>query len=133
MLAAAAPLLTPYDPNFVDVAAADSVGDGTLHELDVLGWATAWDEVDARPDVVEYLLAHGARYSMPSAVALGAVDAIRERALRSPAELNRPMDATNHRRRPLHLAVVKRQAGSLASLIARRRSKVSSQVRQRYS
>lgn len=97
---------------------ADPVGEGTMHELDVLGWATAWDYVDARPDVVEYLLAHGARYSMPSAVALGAVDAIRELALRSPAELNRPMDATNHRRRPLHLAVVKRQAGSLASLLA---------------
>ncbi len=96
---------------------ADPVGEGTMHELDVLGWASAWDYVDARPDVVDYLLAHGARYSMPSAVALGAVDAIRELARRSPAELNRPMDATNHRRRPLHLAVVKKQAGPLATLL----------------
>jgi ankyrin repeat protein len=96
---------------------ADPIGEGTMHELDVLGWATAWDYQDARPDVVAYLLAHGARYSMPSAVALGATDSIRELARRSPAELNRPMDATNHRRRPLHLAVVKKQAGSLATLL----------------
>jgi ankyrin repeat protein len=66
---------------------------------------------------VDYLLAHGARYSMPSAVAVGAVNAIRELARRSPAELNRPMDATNHRRRPLHLAIVKKQADSLAALL----------------
>ena len=96
---------------------ADPVGEGTMHELDVLGWATAWDYVTARPEVVNYLIAHGARYSMSSAVALGAVDAIREIALRSPAELNRPMDATNHRRRPLHLAVIKQQAGALAALL----------------
>jgi ankyrin repeat protein len=96
---------------------ADPVGDGTMHELDVLGWATAWDHVNPKSEVVEYLLAHGARYSMPSAVALGAVDAIREIARRAPAELNRPMDATNHRRRPLHLAVVKKQQGALATLL----------------
>jgi ankyrin repeat protein len=96
---------------------ADPIGDGTMHELDVLGWATAWDYVTATPDVVDYLLAHGARYSMPSAVALGAVEAIREIARRSPDEVNRPMDATNHGRRPLHLAVIKKQPGALVALL----------------
>jgi ankyrin repeat protein len=96
---------------------ADPIGDGTMHELDVLGWATAWDFVSPRPEIVEYLLAHGARYSMASAVALGAVNAIRDIARRAPAELNRAMDATNHRRRPLHLAVVKKQQGALAALL----------------
>jgi ankyrin repeat protein len=96
---------------------ADTVGEGTMHELDVLGWATAWHYVTADPAVVDYLLAHGARYTMPSAVALGAIDAIREIAARSPGELNRPMDAANHRRRPLHQAVVKQQRAALETLL----------------
>jgi len=96
---------------------ADAVGEGTMHELDVLGWATAWDYVTVKSEVADYLLKHGARYSMPSAVALGAVDAIREIARHSPVELNRPMDATNHRRRPLHLAVIKKQQNALAALL----------------
>jgi ankyrin repeat protein len=96
---------------------ADTVGEGTMHELDVLGWATAWDYVTANPDVVDYLLAHAARYTMASAVALGAVDAIRDIAARSRNEVDRPMDAANHRRRPLHLAVVKKQRASLTVLL----------------
>jgi ankyrin repeat protein len=96
---------------------ADTRGEGTMHELDVLGWATAWHYVTADPAVVDYLLAHGARYTMPSAVALGAIDAIREIAARSPNELNRPMDAANHRRRPLHQAVVKKQRDALVALL----------------
>lgn len=96
---------------------ADTIGDGTMHELDVLGWATAWDYVTAAPEVVDYLLAHGARYTMPSAVALGAVDAIRDIARTDPGALDRPMDATNHRRRPLHQAIVKKQPAALRALI----------------
>lgn len=96
---------------------ADTIGEGTMHELDVLGWATAWHYVTADPAVVDYLLAHGARYTMPSAVALGVVDAIREIARQDPAALNRPMDETNHRRRPLHQAVVKKQPGALSVLL----------------
>ena len=96
---------------------ADTIGEGTMHELDVLGWATAWHYVTADPAVVDYLLAHGARYSMASAVALGAVDAIGAIAFQSPAELDRPMDAANHRRRPLHQAIVKKQRAALVTLL----------------
>jgi ankyrin repeat protein len=94
---------------------ADPVGDGTMHELNALGWATCFAEVHR--DVAEYLLAHGARHTIHTAVALGDVDEIREIASRSRVELERPMDRTNHRRRPLHLAVVKKRPESLATLL----------------
>jgi hypothetical protein len=96
---------------------ADTVGDGTDHELNVLGWATAWDHVAADPAVVAYLLAHGARHTIASAVALGDLDAIRAVVAQAPAERDRAMDRTNRRRRPLHLAIVKDQLAALETLL----------------
>lgn len=95
---------------------ADTVGDGTGHELNVLGWAVCWDYAH-HADVAEYLLAHGARHTIHTAVALGDVDVIRDLAQRRPADVDRPMDQTNQRRRPVHLAVVKGQPKALAALI----------------
>ena len=97
---------------------ADTVGEGTHHELNVLGWATAWDYVTADPAVVAYLLAHGARHHLFSATAVGDVDAIRAAAAADPASLARVMDRTNRRRTALHLAVVKRQPAALQALLA---------------
>lgn len=97
---------------------ADPIGDGTMHELDVLGWATAWDYIQAKPEVVQYLLSHGAQHSIFSAVAMGAIDEIRTIVSREPDALNRPMDATNSRRRPLHLAIKKGQRTALEVLLA---------------
>jgi ankyrin repeat protein len=94
---------------------ADTIGTGDYHELDVIGWATCFGS--GRRDVVEYLLAHGARHTIFSAVATGDVAAIRERIAANRADLGRRMDRTNHRRRPLHLAVVKQQPASLAALL----------------
>jgi ankyrin repeat protein len=96
---------------------ADTVGEGDYHELGVLGWGTAWDYIQADPQIVAYLLAHGARHNIFSAVALGETAAIREIVARLPAELERRMDLTNRRRRPLHLAVIKRQPAALAALL----------------
>ncbi|HEY7878173.1 MAG TPA: ankyrin repeat domain-containing protein [Gemmatimonadaceae bacterium] len=95
---------------------ADPIGTGDLHELEVIGWATCFGPLHRH--VAEYLLSHGARHTMGSAVALGVMDAIRDLAARAPAELDRPMDRVNHRRRPLHLAIIKQQAQSLATLLA---------------
>jgi ankyrin repeat protein len=95
---------------------ADPIGAGDTHELEVIGWATAFAYAFHR-DVAEYLLAHGARHTVFSAVAMGDRDAIESVVAATPAELNRAMDKTNHRRRPLHLAVVKRQDASLIALI----------------
>jgi ankyrin repeat protein len=94
---------------------ADPIGAGTTHELDVLGWAVCFDYA-MRVDVARYLLAHGAKHTLLSAVAMGEADVIRALAAGG-ADLNQRMDRTNHRRTPLHLAVVKKQVSALAALI----------------
>ena len=94
---------------------ADPIGADDYHELEVIGWATCFSAFHR--EVAGYLLAHGARHTIFSAVAMGAVDAIRDIVSRQPDQLNRRMDRTNHRRRPLHLAILKQQTGSLAALL----------------
>lgn len=94
---------------------ADVIGTGDGHELEVIGWATCFGNGD--PELVDYLLAHGAVHNIFSAVAMGDAEAIRAIAKRSPADVNRAMDRTNRRRRPLHLAVVKKQMSSLIALL----------------
>jgi ankyrin repeat protein len=96
---------------------ADPIGTGDYHELDVIGWATAFENVKPAPELVDYLLAHGAKHTIFSAVATGEVEAIRRIVADAPADLEKRMDRTNHRRRPLHLAVVKRQEEALATLL----------------
>ncbi len=96
---------------------ADTVGEGDYHELGVLGWATAWEYISADREMVNYLLAHGARHNIFSAVAMGEVDAIRELVAKTPSDLERRMNGTKMRRRPLHLAVIKKQMGSLLTVL----------------
>jgi ankyrin repeat protein len=95
---------------------ADPVGEGTTHQLDAIGWAVCF-EYATHVEVARYLLAHGARHTLLSAVAMGDVDSIR-RLAREGADLNQRMDRTNHRRTPLHLAVIKKQAEALSALLA---------------
>jgi uncharacterized protein len=94
---------------------ADPIGEGTTHELDVVGWAVCF-EYGNHVEVARYLLAHGARYTLFTATALGEADVIRELA-RTGADVNRRMDRTNHRRTALHLAVIKKQPRALAALV----------------
>ena len=96
---------------------SDTIGEGDYHELGVIGWASAWDDIPADPATVKYLLAHGSRYNIFSAVAMGETEAIRELVRRTPADLERRMNGTRMRRMPLHLAVVKKQPTSLAALL----------------
>jgi ankyrin repeat protein len=97
---------------------ADPIGTGDGHELEVIGWATCWDYVTVRPDVLACLLAGGARHHLFSAVAVGDVDAIHAAVATDRASLARVMDRTNRRRTALHLSVVKRQPEALAALLA---------------
>jgi ankyrin repeat protein len=96
---------------------ADPIGTGDGHELEVIGWATCWDYVTVRPEVLACLLAGGARHHLFSAVAVGDVDAIHAAVAADRASLSRVMDRTNRRRTALHLAVVKRQPEALAALL----------------
>jgi ankyrin repeat protein len=96
---------------------ADPIGEGDYHELGVIGWATAWEYLHASQEIVDYLLAHGASHTIYSAVATGDTEAIRQLTSRSPADLEKRMDMANRRRRPLHLAVIKKQPQSLLTLL----------------
>jgi ankyrin repeat protein len=94
---------------------SDPIAGDTAHGLDVLGWAVCFDDV-MHVDVARYLLAHGASHTLVSAVAMGEAGVIRVWAAAG-ADLNQRMDRANHRRTPLHLAVIKKQVGALAALI----------------
>lgn len=106
---------------------ADPIGEGDMHQLGVIGWATCFnpvylglttDERSARRRaLVDYLLAHGGRHNIFSATAMGAIDDIRRIVREQPHELERPMDAANHRRHALHLAVVERRHESIETLL----------------
>ena len=96
---------------------ADPIGTGDGHDLEVIGWATVFARAP-QPELVRYLLEHGARHNILSAVATGDVQAIRDIVRQSPGELNRIMDGTNRHRRPLHLAVIQRQPQALEVLLA---------------
>lgn len=94
---------------------ADPIGADDWHGLEVIGWATCFGS--GRSDVVDYLLAHGAKHNIFSAVAMGVVSEIGALAAGDRSVLDRTMDPANQGRRPLHLAVVKKRPESLAALL----------------
>jgi ankyrin repeat protein len=96
---------------------ADTIGEGDYHELGVIGWATAWDYIKPNPEIVAYLLAHGAKHNIFSAVAMGEAEVIRDLVARTPSDLERRMNGTIMRSMPLHLAVIKNQPASLTTLL----------------
>ena len=96
---------------------ADTVGEGDYHELGVIGWATAWPYLHADSQTVEYLLAHGARHNIFSAVSMGDVDAIRDVIARRPGDLEQRMNGSTMRPMPLHLAVIKGQPIAVRTLL----------------
>ena len=53
-------------------AGGDVIGHGDDHELDVIGWATCWDDGDDRDHraIADFLVERGARHHIFSAVAL---------------------------------------------------------------
>src|SRR5262249_27375654 len=95
---------------------ADVNSTGDMHTMDVIGWATVFGS--ARQEIVDYLRSHGARHNIWSAVTMGDVVAIRALVHGDRSLLDATMDGANHRRHPLHLAVVKRRPESLAELLA---------------
>jgi ankyrin repeat protein len=80
-------------------------GKGDDYEVGVLGWATCFRRV--REDVAEYLLRHGARLDLWSAIALDRADDVRSLVARDPPLLAARMTRNQHRRTPLHHAAAK--------------------------
>lgn len=106
---------------------ADPVGEGDMHQLGVIGWATCFnpvylgitpdERIERRAALADYLLAHGGRHNVFSATAMDETDVIRRIVGQEPDQLERLMDDANRRRHPLHLAVVERRHASLATLL----------------
>jgi ankyrin repeat protein len=86
-------------------AGADVIGEADDYEVGVLGWATCFRTV--REDVAAYLLDHGARLNLWTAIALDHADAVRSMVARDPTLLNARMTRNQHRRTALHHAAAK--------------------------
>jgi len=86
-------------------ARSDVVGEGDDHQVGVLGWATCLAQV--REDVAAYLLAHGAKLNLWSAIALDRELDVRAFIARDPALLSARMSRNEHHRMPLHHAAAK--------------------------
>lgn len=71
----------------------------------MLGWATCFHQV--RHEVAAYLLDHGARLNVWTAIALDRPDELREMVAKYPALLAARMTRNQHRRTPLHHAAAK--------------------------
>jgi ankyrin repeat protein len=94
---------------------ADLDGEGDDHQIGVLGWTTCFHDIQGK--VAEYLLGRGAKPTIFSAVALGRADLIRNLIEQDPRLLHARMSAFEHRWTPLHLAVLKNQPESVATLL----------------
>jgi ankyrin repeat protein len=98
-------------------AGADMDGSGDYHELGVIGWASVFNH--GTGEAARALLARGAKHNVQSAVAMGDVAALRDLVSKAhPDILSVKLDRTNKHRSLLHLAVVKKQRESLATLLS---------------
>jgi ankyrin repeat protein len=96
-------------------AGADPVGMGDDYEVGVLGWATCFRRT--REDVADYLLAHGGRLDLWSAIALDRGADVRRLVARAPSLLQARMTRNQHRRTPLHHAAAKDRPGMVRLLL----------------
>lgn len=86
-------------------AGADIDGNGDDHGVGVLGWATCFGDV--RQEVAAYLLAHGAKLNLWTAIALDRTDELRAMIAADRSLLAARMTRNQHRCTPLHHAVRK--------------------------
>lgn len=84
-------------------AGSDVHGHGDLHELDVIGWATAFRNVHR--EVVDLLLERGARHHVFSAVALADLDLIRAVVETGPDAVQRRLSRFEQEQTALHYVI----------------------------
>ena len=100
-------------------AGGDVVGHGDDHELEVIGWASAWDGSDdaAHRAIAEFLVSRGARHHIFSAIAFNLADEVRRIVANDPAALNRRMSRNENNQLPLHFAVGDNRPAMVALLL----------------
>jgi len=99
-------------------AGADVHGLGDVHELDVIGWATVYEQPDKSPAAMASLLVErGARHHVFSAIALGDMELIRRVVADDPNALDRRLSRFEHRQTPLHFAIDRKRYDILDLLI----------------
>jgi hypothetical protein len=76
----------------------DIHGDGDVHELGILGWATAMGK--CQRETADLLLRHGAEANIYAAVALEMTDRIRQVAADDRAQIHRRGSRFEHLRTP---------------------------------
>lgn len=96
-------------------AGADIEGAGDEHGLGVLGWATCFRQVHR--EVADFLLARGARPNIFAAIALDRADLVRSLLAEEPRLIARQMSRFEHRRLPLHFAVLKNRPAMVELLL----------------
>lgn len=94
---------------------ADIEGAGDDHEMNVIGWATSFQHIHRA--IADYLLAQGARPTIFSAIALDRTDLVRKLVDADRRLLNRQMSRFEHRRMPLHFAVLKDKPAMVGLLL----------------
>jgi ankyrin repeat protein len=100
-------------------AGGDVVGAGDDHELEVIGWASVWDGCDdaAHRDVVDFLVARGARHHIFSGVAHERTDVVRRIVAADRSALARRMSRFENGQAPLQFAVRKNLPAMIALLL----------------
>lgn len=96
-------------------AGGDVDGAGDDHDMNVIGWATSFQHVQR--EVADYLLAKGAKPTIFSSIALNRADLVRQLVKADARLLNRQMSRFEHRRMPLHFAVLKERPEMVALLL----------------
>ena len=96
-------------------AGGDVVGQGDDHGLEVIGWATCWEQ--CHDAVADFLVRRGVRHHIFSAIAMNLADEVRRIVSADPAALSRPMSRNEDFRLPLHFAVLKNRPEMVGLLL----------------
>jgi ankyrin repeat protein len=96
-------------------AGGDIVGRGDDHALEVIGWATCWEQCHGA--IAEFLVSRGARHHIFSAISMNLAGEVRRIVAADPAALSRPMSRNENYRLPLHYAVLKNRPEMVALLL----------------
>ena len=100
-------------------AGGDVVGHGDDHELEVIGWATCWNESDddAHRAVADFLVSRGAKHHIFSAIAVRLPDEVRRIVANDPSALARRMSRNENNQTPLQFAVRMKRPDMVALLL----------------